>query len=51
MENPTNVNCLDLNATSIWKSVSCGTLAQVNGLEKEQVIHMVQNISVGFWVR
>lgn len=40
--------CIDLNATSIWKFVSCGTLVQVNGLEKEREIPMAQNISVGF---
>lgn len=51
MENTANVKCLDSNATSIWKFVSCGTLVRGNGLEKEPVMFMGQNISVGFWVR
>jgi hypothetical protein len=48
MEDFAKVKCIDLNATSIWKFVSCGTLAQVNGLERERVIPMVLSISVGF---
>jgi hypothetical protein len=48
MENHADMKSVDLNATSIWKFVSCGTLAQVNGLEKELVIPMVLSISVGF---
>lgn len=44
------MDCLDLNAISIWKIVSCGTLEKVNGLAKEQEIPMVQNTSVVFWV-
>ncbi len=50
MENLANVQYLDLNVISTSKFVNFGTLELVNGLEKEQAIPMVQNISAGFWV-